>query len=844
MPDDEPVPKTPSGIDTCVFRQQPTLSRRRIAMTLRQKTLLIVGLAISLFSLTLVFFANTILLGGFSQVERTEAEANISRASNAVSAEIDSLDTFLADWTVWDDSYQFAAAPDSEYIKKNLTAATFGSQHIDLLVVLDSAKRLVYSSAYDSAAKAFRPIPREMLNHLQPASPLLRHTAPDSVVHGLVLLPEAPLLVSSRPILDSEKQLPARGFMIAGRFLTPDTLKKIAANTQLSLQLKISPDPSLQVDFAYDAQNSPPVLSRWITEADSTTLLGNALLEDLNHKPALLLQVHMPRTIYTQGRKTIQYFLCLLVAFGVLFCAIHLLLLEKTILARLARLSKQVYVVSSQSSPQIRVNISGRDELASLADSINDMLRSLSVTQSELQESETTTRALLEGMPDTLLRVDRAGIILDFKAPRDRTTATPAKLFVGNSLSTVFPAELAAKLSEDLALVFKTKSAHIFEHEMTLNNKESHQEIRINRIHDNEALIILRDFTERRKLEKSLEFFNLRDNLTGVFNRIYWEEKLAAADRMEGVSAGVILCDIDGMRLINESLGRDRGNRLLIAMATALRSSLPLDATLARIGNDEFAALLIGYTAANLEIFCQKILQEIARSSLDDASLRFSISFGHAIGTLGEQKVREIVQTAEINLHRDKLSRSQTSRGEIFKNLQIALASRDFVSHQHAARLWALGRPLAIAAGLPNRRMRNLKLLTQYHDIGKVGLSDDLIFNEDLLSDDEMQQMRQHVEIGHHTAQSIPELFAIADLILRHHEWWNGQGYPLGLKEDEIPLECRIFAIIDAYDAMTNDRPDRKAASGKKAAAELRKYAGSQFDPELVEKFIDIIDGE
>ena len=99
-------------------------------MTLRQKTLLIVGLAISLFSLTLVFFANTILLGGFSQVERTEAEANISRAINAVSAEVDSLDIFLADWTVWDDSYQFAAAPDPEYIKKS-NDAKLPIQYID-----------------------------------------------------------------------------------------------------------------------------------------------------------------------------------------------------------------------------------------------------------------------------------------------------------------------------------------------------------------------------------------------------------------------------------------------------------------------------------------------------------------------------------------------------------------------------------------------------------------------------------------------------------------------------------------------------------------------------------------
>ena len=104
--------------------------------------------------------------------------------------------------------------------------------------------------------------------------------------------------------------------------------------------------------------------------------------------------------------------------------------------------------------------------------------------------------------------------------------------------------------------------------------------------------------------------------------------------------------------------------------------------------------------------------------------------------------------------------------------------------------------------------------------------------------------MQTHVEIGHRIARSVPELFSIADLILKHHEWWNGKGYPLGLRGEEIPLECRIFAIVDAYDAMTNDRPDRNALNGKEAAAELRRCSGSQFDPDWVDHFIAIIDSD
>ena len=104
--------------------------------------------------------------------------------------------------------------------------------------------------------------------------------------------------------------------------------------------------------------------------------------------------------------------------------------------------------------------------------------------------------------------------------------------------------------------------------------------------------------------------------------------------------------------------------------------------------------------------------------------------------------------------------------------------------------------------------------------------------------------MQRHSEIGHRIALVAPDLVIIADWILKHHEWWNGQGYPLGLRETEIPLECRIFSIVDAFDAMTHDRPDRTAFSTKEAAAELRNCAGSQFDPHLVVEFLRLLGEE
>ena len=134
--------------------------------------------------------------------------------------------------------------------------------------------------------------------------------------------------------------------------------------------------------------------------------------------------------------------------------------------------------------------------------------------------------------------------------------------------------------------------------------------------------------------------------------------------------------------------------------------------------------------------------------------------------------------------------------------------------------------------------MTDLRLLAQFHDIGKVGIPDRILLKPGPLSPEEMVEMKRHSEIGHRIANSSPDLLPVADWVLKHQEWWNGAGYPLGLAGEKIPIECRILAIADAYDAMTSDRPYRKAMSHDAAVTELRRCAGTQFDPTLVELFI------
>jgi len=204
--------------------------------------------------------------------------------------------------------------------------------------------------------------------------------------------------------------------------------------------------------------------------------------------------------------------------------------------------------------------------------------------------------------------------------------------------------------------------------------------------------------------------------------------------------------------------------------------------------------------------------------------------------------LNSLFKEADNNMYREKLYHSQSSRSAIVKTLMKALEARDYITEGHADRLQTLVSDMASFIGLPEQKIIDLRLFAQFHDIGKVGIPDRILFKAGSLTAEEFTEMQRHCEIGYRIAKSAPDLNYVADWILKHHEWWNGQGYPLGLQGEEIPLECRILAITDAYDAMTSHRPYRKAMLHEEALQELKKCANIQFDPQLVQAFIKVIE--
>lgn len=350
---------------------------------------------------------------------------------------------------------------------------------------------------------------------------------------------------------------------------------------------------------------------------------------------------------------------------------------------------------------------------------------------------------------------------------------------------------------------------------------------------------IFNDITERKQTEEQLKYLSLHDSLTGLYNRPFFEDGMRRAEDGRFDPVSIIVCDLDGLKFVNDTLGHATGDTVLAASAKVISSAFRESDIVARIGGDEFAILLSQSDERIAEKACDRIRQTIDRYNAAGPEIPLSISIGFAVKRDASESMSNLFKEADDSMYRDKLHRGQSARSAIVQTLLKALEARDLITEGHAVRLQDYVTVLAEAVGMPGRDIAELCLLAKFHDIGKVGVSDKVLFKPGPLNLDEVAEMRRHSEIGYRIAKSAPDLAPVADWILKHHEWWNGKGYPLGLKGEEIPLECRILAIADAYDAMTSDRPYRKAMTHDSAVGELKRFAGVQFDPDLVFHFLE-----
>jgi diguanylate cyclase (GGDEF)-like protein/PAS domain S-box-containing protein/putative nucleotidyltransferase with HDIG domain len=350
---------------------------------------------------------------------------------------------------------------------------------------------------------------------------------------------------------------------------------------------------------------------------------------------------------------------------------------------------------------------------------------------------------------------------------------------------------------------------------------------------------ILKDITEEKAKEDKIYYLSYHDHLTGLYNRRFYEEELKRLDTQRNLPLTLIMGDVNGLKLINDTFGHATGDELLVKVAQALKCSCRKDEIIARLGGDEFVIILPKAETAEANKIVNRIKDYLSNEKVE--SLDISVSFGFETKRTVDQDTSKLLKDTEDAMYKHKLYESSSMRSETINLIMKALFEKNSREMLHSTRVSNLCQAIAQKMNLDKEIVNRIRITGLMHDIGKIAVDEKILNSSFTLSADEWQEIRKHPEIGFRILSSSNEFFEISKDVLQHHERWDGQGYPNGLCRDEISIQARIIAVADTYDAMMSDRAYRKAFNQDEVINEILRCSGTQFDPEIVSAFIEML---
>ena len=300
----------------------------------------------------------------------------------------------------------------------------------------------------------------------------------------------------------------------------------------------------------------------------------------------------------------------------------------------------------------------------------------------------------------------------------------------------------------------------------------------------------------------------------------------------------VAACDINGLQEINDARGRSIGDRAIQLLAENMRSVFPAGTYFVR--GREATLLALCYGAGEDEV--RECVETVNRNLGGQNTLGCFITIQYALSPAQGLNLEHAIREAFRGLRTKKMMDRRSGHAELLNGLIRTQQENDHDTEAHVMRTQKLGTELGRRIGLTDVQQSDLALLCIMHDIGKIGVPLEILNKPGKLTHEEWQLLQTHVEKGYQICCAAQELHNIADMVRHHHERWDGKGYPDGLSGESIPLLSRVISVVDSYDAMVNDRPYRRGMTKAQAMEELRRCAGTQFDPNITAAFLQLLE--
>ena len=704
----------------------------------------------------------------------------------------------------------------------------------------DSNNKLKFSRFYDAQKECFTDLPEGFLKDLNNS---VLEVWPD-VAAGAAKLGSGYYFLAQSDITDSKMKESAIGKLIVGSMIDENVMRDIENSTgcKVSLIKTVTGDKDTYVQDRVRVSLDTDSITK-----KSDYLFFDVQVKGVNNNSAVILSMSMARNLYNSGVQQFQRFLIISVLVMLFIFIIAIFLLRFFIIKPITSLAAEVKGIVSGKTDGNRLKEYGSHEFKFLRNSINTMLDSIETEQAKVKSHEEKLYATLHSVGDGVIAVDRQKRVEFLNPVAEKLTGWKLDEAVGQLMEDVFDIinEYSGETTENPAIqVFEQERIVELANHTLLVSKDGVKtpiEDTAAPIRDKNGkvvgcVLVFRNCGERLEKQRRIEYLSYHDQLTGLYNRRFFDEELKRLDKKRNLPISLIYADVNGLKTINDAFGHQYGDKLVKTAAGIFMAECRGDDIIARIGGDEFVMILPKTDLETAERVAIRVKNKINMKKIVDISI--STSFGWDTKVEESQPIREVLKNAENLMYKKKLLEKSSKKNTVIRSILNTLKVKAPKEGAHSNRVGILCGQMGKAFGLNDDEITELKTAGELHDIGKIAVDEAILNKSAKLSQSEWAHIKSHPEIGYRLLSNSHEFYNLAEYVLAHHERWDGKGYPKGIEGNAINWKSRIIAVADAYDAMTSERPYRGALTEEEAVNELMKNAGKQFDPEIVQVFI------
>lgn len=777
------------------------------------------------------------ILGYINKLEIKNEKNNYQIVDSLMNREKESMSKTVVDWAHWNDTYNFMTGiKKGDYIYNNLQADSIKQINLNFIFYVDTNGKIYFKQTNDMTNKATNLIMNKLF--IENINTLKFKT--NTQIYSGVLFTDAGLyMITAAPITNTPGTSENIGTLIMGKRIGPNFINYINSVTKTKVRF-------------IDSVKANRLKDSFTISKDKMYSTTYRVSKDIKGNKEIGILIERHRDEYKLATFYFKSFSFIFLLVLIIISAINVLIMDKFIIRRLRKLSDFIKIVGNTKDVSLRISESGHDEISRIASTTNIMLSRLDEVYKEMKMMDERISIIMEATNDGYL--DYNLITGDFYISKEW------KKFIGYD-ENIKNSELFIEYVNRIHADSKEKVINALNSFIVYNEEYLEVEYKVINslgeivwvLHRSKVaardekgkpiriVSALLDITTRKEAEEEIIKLSYSNKLTGLKNRAYLEKKFTELDKHPDINYSIVMGDINGLKAINDTFGHKEGDKLLQRIASILEKCCENDDIVARWGGDEFAILVI----SKEYLYVSKLIDNIKKECANIEEFGFDVSLALGSAEKGELTYAEaVMNAAEEKMYRSKFTETRSSRNCAIMSLKKTLYEKHSETEEHTERVKKLSIMLGKKIQLFQDKLDELELLSLLHDIGKIGIPDSILMKPGKLTTEEWEIMKQHAEIGYRIAKATPELSYVANEILCHHEKYNGTGYPQGLKGDEIPILSRIINIVDSFDVMTHKRVYKEASNFEYAIKELKACSGTQFDPQLVNQFLTLLEEE